>query len=142
MNLATLLFGLLGTYVHPIIDPAGAILLAIYIIINWILVAYEQVKNLVGHMADRRFITKLTWISTHHDNRIKSVDTVRAYTFGVNYLVEVHIELPADMPLEVAHDIGEGLQLKIEKLDKVERAFVHLDFETLHSPLAEHKHPC
>ena len=140
-NLATLLFGLLGTYVHPVIDPVGAILLAFYIILNWVFVGYEQVKNLVGHTADRRFISKLTWLAAHHDPRIESVDTVRAYTFGINYLVEVDIQLAADMPLMTAHDIGEELQQKLESLDEVERAFVHLDFETMHSPSIEHKYP-
>ncbi len=140
-NIATLVFGLLGTFVYPNIDPIGAILLAFYIIINWIIVAHEQVKNLVGHTADRRLISKLTWIAAHHDDRIESVDTVRAYTFGINYLVEIDVQLPADMPLETAHNIGEELQQKLEKLDEVERAFVHLDFETLHSPSIEHKYP-
>ena len=140
-NIATLVFGLMGTYLYPNIDPIGAVLLAFYIIINWVLVAYEQIKNLVGHTADRRFISKLTWIAAHHDNRVESVDTVRAYTFGVNYLVEVDVQLPADMPLKTAHDIGEELQQKLERLDEVERAFVHLDFETLHSPSIEHKYP-
>ena len=140
-NLATLVFGLLGTYVYPNLDPIGAILLAFYIIINWILVGYEQLKNLVGHTADRRFLSKLTWIAANHDKRIETVDTVRAYTFGVNYLVEVDVQLSPDMLLQHAHDIGESLQQKLESLDEVERAFVHLDFETLHSPSIEHKLP-
>ena len=38
-----------------------------------------------------------------------------------------------------AHDIGESLQKKVESLDEVERAFVHLDFETSHDPTSEHK---
>lgn len=42
--------------------------------------------------------------------------------------------LPKDMPLHQAHDIGESLQFRIEDLDEVERAFVHLDFETGHKP--------
>ena len=140
-NLATLVFGLLGTYVYQNLDPIGAMLLAFYIIINWILVGYEQLKNLVGHTADRRFLSKLTWIAANHDKRIETVDTVRAYTFGVNYLVEVDVQLSPDMPLQHAHDIGESLQQKLESLDEVERAFVHLDFETLHSPSSEHKLP-
>jgi len=96
-NLATLVFGLLGTYVYPNLDPIGAILLAFYIIINWIFVGYEQLKNLVGHTADRRFLSKLTWIAANHDKRIETVDTVRAYTFGVKYL-EVDVQLSPDMP--------------------------------------------
>ena len=132
---------MIGTYVFPIIDPIGAILLSLYIIFNWIAVGYEQLKNLVGHTADRRFLSKLTWIAANHDKRIESVDTIRAYTFGVNFLVEVDIQLPPDMALKEAHDIGESLQQKVESLDEVERAFVHLDFETFHSPSIEHKLP-
>ena len=140
-NLATLVFGLIGTYVHPIVDPIGAILLSFYIIFNWIQVGYEQLKNLVGHTADRRFLSKLTWIAANHDRRIESVDTIRAYTFGINYLAEVDIQLPPDMALKEAHDVGESLQQKLESLDEIERAFVHLDFETIHSPSMEHKLP-
>ena len=140
-NIATLIFGLLGTYVLAILDPIGAIFLAFYIIINWVVVGYEQLKNLVGHTADRRFLSKLTWIAAHHDKRVETVDTVRAYTFGIYYLVEVHVQLSPDMPLKTAHDIGESLQQKLESLEEVERAFVHLDFETVHSPSLEHKLP-
>ena len=140
-NIATLVFGLVGTYALPLIDPIGAILLSFYIIFNWIVVGYEQLKNLVGHTADRRFLSKLTWIAANHDKQIESVDTIRAYTFGVNYLVEVDIQLPPDMALKEAHDIGESLQQKLESLSEVERAFVHLDFETLHSVSVEHKLP-
>lgn len=38
------------------------------------------------------------------------------------------------MPLKEAHAIGESLQIKIEELPEVERAFVHLDFECDHKP--------
>jgi DNA-directed RNA polymerase subunit L len=41
------------------------------------------------------------------------------------------------MLLREAHTIGELLQEKIEKLPEVERAFVHIDFESTHKP--EHK---
>lgn len=48
--------------------------------------------------------------------------------------IQVDIELPEDLPLKEAHSIGETLQIKIEKLPEVERAFVHLDFECEHKP--------
>lgn len=50
------------------------------------------------------------------------------------FLEQVDIELPEDLPLKVAHTIGESLQIKIENLPEVERAFVHLDFECDHKP--------
>jgi hypothetical protein len=73
----------------------------------------------------------------NHSDQIKEIDTVRAYHFGSNFLVELDVVLPENMPLRQAHDIGETLQIRLEKLDHVERAFVHLDYESTHKP--EHK---
>ena len=47
--------------------------------------------------------------------------------------------MPILKTLQEAHDIGESLQNKIERLEEVERAFVHLDFESTHHPSQEHK---
>lgn len=38
-------------------------------------------------------------------------------------------------PLWKAHDISEHLQSKIEALPQIERAFVHVDYETSHQPV-------
>jgi hypothetical protein len=82
---------------------------------------------------------------------------VRAFRLGLGFIVEVDIVLPEDMSLREAHDIGEALQMKLEQVcycflflieclmvnsailqvNLVERAFVHLDYETDHQP--EHK---
>ncbi len=72
-----------------------------------------------------------------HDARILQVDTCRAYSSGNNFFVEIDIVLPPEMPLQQAHDIGESLQIEIESLQNVDRAFVHLDYETDHKP--EHR---
>uniref|UniRef100_A0A183B9A2 ZT_dimer domain-containing protein n=1 Tax=Echinostoma caproni TaxID=27848 RepID=A0A183B9A2_9TREM len=52
---------------------------------------------------------------------------------------QVDIVLPMGMCLKEAHDIGEELQKKLERLENVERAFVHLDYEFTHHPESEHK---
>ena len=54
-------------------------------------------------------------------------------------MAQVDIELPEQMYLREAHDIGEALQNKLEALAEVERAYVHLDFESTHRP--EHTRP-
>jgi len=41
----------------------------------------------------------------------------------------------ANTPLWKAHDISQQLQDKIEVLPNVERAFVHVDHETSHTPV-------
>lgn len=62
------------------------------------------------------------------------VDTCRAYYAGNNLFVEVDIVLPPHMELRESHDISEELQIKLESLPGVERAFVHADYETSHKP--------
>jgi cation diffusion facilitator family transporter len=118
-------------------DPLGAVLICIYIIVNWISTAQEQIANLTGISAPPEFLNRLTYMAVNHDRKIVAVDTVRAYHFGNQLLVEVDIVLPEDMSLKEAHDIGESLQIKLEDLEEVERAFVHLDWEFEHAP--EHK---
>ncbi|CAN6558883.1 unnamed protein product [Malus baccata var. baccata] len=115
------------------IDPAGAIILAVYTITNWSGTVLENAVSLVGQSATPEFLQKLTYLTIRHP-QVKRIDTVRAYTFGVLYFVEVDIELPEELPLKEAHIIGETLQIKLEKLPEVERAFVHLDFECDHKP--------
>lgn len=53
--------------------------------------------------------------------------------------MEVEVVLPEDMTVREAHDIGLSLQRKIEQLDSVERAFVHIDY--LQRDYDEHKVP-
>ncbi|KAK7387311.1 hypothetical protein VNO78_28023 [Psophocarpus tetragonolobus] len=132
-NLVGLVAAVLGDKYCWWIDPVGAILLAIYTITNWSRTVMENAVSLVGQSAPPEVLQKLTYLVIRHPG-IKRVDTVRAYTFGVLYFVEVDIELPEDLPLKEAHTIGESLQIKIEKLPDVERAFVHLDFECDHKP--------
>lgn len=52
------------------------------------------------------------------------------YVVGARFLVEVEVVLPADMSVREAHDISLALQQSIEQLPDVERAFVHVDFQS------------
>ncbi|MFS7928822.1 putative cation efflux protein [Helianthus anomalus] len=119
------------------IDPLGAIIIALYTISTWARTVMENVRALIGRTAPPDFLSKLTYLVWNHHEEIKHIDTVRAYTFGSHYFVEVDIVLPEDMLLSQAHNIGEMLQEKLEQLPQVERAFVHIDFEFSHRP--EHK---
>ncbi|GLJ08312.1 hypothetical protein SUGI_0086310 [Cryptomeria japonica] len=91
-------------------DPAGAIVLALYTIRTWSNTVLENVNSLVGKTASPDYLQKLTYLCWNHHKAIQHIDTVRAYTFGSHYFVEVDIVLPSDMSLQMAHDIGEALQ--------------------------------
>ncbi|XP_019702020.1 metal tolerance protein 5 isoform X2 [Elaeis guineensis] len=133
-NVIGLVAALLANYVKDWIDPVGAIILALYTIRTWSMTVLENVNSLVGRSAAPEYLQKLTYLCWNHHQAIRHIDTVRAYTFGSHYFVEVDIVLPSDMPLREAHDIGEALQEKLELLPEIERAFVHLDYEFTHRP--------
>lgn len=101
---------------------------------TWAKTVMENVWSLIGKTATPDFLTKLTYLIWNHHSEIKHIATVRAYTLGSQYFVEVDIVLPGNMLLSRAHDIGETLQEKLEHLPAVERAFVHVDFERSHRP--------
>ncbi|KAG1339187.1 Metal tolerance protein 11 [Cocos nucifera] len=133
-NVIGLVAALLANHIKNWIDPAGAIILALYTIRTWSMMVLENVNSLVGRSAAPEFLQKLTYLCWNHHNAIRQIDTVRAYTFGLSYFVEVDIVLPSEMPLREAHDVGEALQVKLERLPEIERAFVHLDYEFTHRP--------
>jgi len=133
-NIIGLIAVLLANYFSDWMDPVGAIILALYTIRTWSLTVLENVNSLVGRAAAPEYLQKLTYLCWNHHKSIRHIDTVRAYTFGFHYFVEVDIVLPADMPLQEAHDIGESLQEKLELVPNIERAFVHLDYEFCHKP--------
>jgi divalent metal cation (Fe/Co/Zn/Cd) transporter len=50
---------------------------------------FEMVVSLVGRSAPPEMLRKLTYVAMKHDLQVKHVDTIRSYTFGALYFVEV-----------------------------------------------------
>lgn len=117
-------------------DPAGAIAISIYILWRWFDIAQSQVDKIVGRAAPPEFMEQLTLIgSVHHE--FVQVDCIRAYHMGSRFMVEMEIIMPIHFTLKEVHDISLELQHKIEALEPVERAFVHVDYERREQP--EHR---
>lgn len=127
-------FSILATKFLWWLDPVGAILIAIFILRSWSATAAEHIKLIAGKSAEPGFLNRIVYMSISHDPRILQIDTCKAYHSGYNVFVEVDIALPPGMRLDEAHNIGESLQLKLESMAEVDRAFVHLDYETNHRP--------
>lgn len=117
-------------------DPLVALLVTLYIMFVWARNSYDQLMALNGKTADPARLSLITFAAMNHHPDIVAVDTVRAVTTGGGYTCEVDIVLPREMLLQDAHDIGESLQLFLEKCPQLEvaRAYVHIDYETEHSP--------
>ncbi|KAL0026354.1 hypothetical protein WJX79_002339 [Trebouxia sp. C0005] len=118
------------------IDPVGGILISLYIIYSWGAICKEQVDKMIGKGAPEDFIHDLEQLaSTHHADM--SLDHIRAYYFGQRFIVEMEVVLPPRMTVRESHDIAMILQHKLEALEEVERAFVHVDYTKRDEP--EHK---
>lgn len=136
------------------IDPMGAIILSCLIIFLWLRTAYSEFQLLIGVTADTNMLQLITYIckspippftvlqtsnadfdqAMTHSPFVKQIDTVRAYHSGPRLIVEVDIVMDPDETLRATHDIAEELQTKLESLPNVERAYVHVDYETSHAP--------
>lgn len=129
-----------AAYHSPWWDPVVALATTLFIMYTWGSNAFEQAIALSGKAADTEYLNCITLLARNHDPRIIGVDTVRAVTSGQGYIVEVDLVLPAGMPLQEAHDIGERFQIFLESTRDLEvsRAYVHLDYETDHNP-REHR---
>ena len=135
VNVFSLAGALLGAKVVWWSDPAIAILISLWVIYSWGAQGLEQIVTLIGVSASPAVLQKLTYLALHHcPDVVKQIDTVRAYTSGVGIIAEVDIVLPEEMPLREAHNVGEELQIKLESLPGITRAFVHLDVDSSHRP--------
>ncbi|GLB43566.1 putative CDF-like metal transporter [Lyophyllum shimeji] len=134
-------FGLLmsagGSKWRWYLDPMGAIIIALGVIIAWGRTIYSEFELLAGKSAPHDFLQLIIYKAVTFSEEIMKVDTVRAYHSGPDYFVEVDIVMDANTPLWKAHDLSQQLQDRIEVLPSVERAFVHVDHETTHIP--EHR---
>lgn len=117
------------------LDPMGAIILSCLILVLWLHTAIGEFKLLIGYTAEPQVLNSITYIAmTHNDRVIRAVDTVRAYHSGPRLIIEVDIVVEPEESVKLAHDVAEELQFKLETLPNVERAFVHIDYETSHKP--------
>ncbi|PVU85278.1 hypothetical protein BB560_007082 [Smittium megazygosporum] len=116
LNSVGLVMSYLSVKIAWFFDPIGGIMLALLLLFTWSKEAFSNVRLIVGITADRDFLNKLTYTAMTHSDLILYVDTT---------------------PLQISHDTGESLQIKLEALPLVARAFVHVDYEYHHLP--EHR---
>ena len=116
------------------LDPAGAIVLSVLISVLWLRTAFTEFLLLVGVVASVEVQQLITYVCLTHSPSIRQIDTVRAYHSGPRLIAEVDIVMDPQATLKDTHDIAEELQIKLEGLPDVERAYVHVDYETTHKP--------
>ncbi|GMT06658.1 hypothetical protein PENTCL1PPCAC_28832, partial [Pristionchus entomophagus] len=109
-------------------DALGAISVCSYIAISWIRNTLEHIPFMVGVSADKEQLSRILKIAIEHDERIQKIDHVMIYHIGAKTLVELHIVMDENLPLKITHDITHPLEQKLNRLDFVDRSFIHCDY--------------
>ncbi|ROW09137.1 hypothetical protein VPNG_05671 [Cytospora leucostoma] len=116
------------------LDPAGAILISVIISFIWLRTAFTEFLLLVGVVASVETQQLITYVCCTHSPAIRQIDTVRVYHSGPRLIAEIDVVMDPQETLQATHDVAEDLQFKLESLPDVERAYVHVDYETSHKP--------
>lgn len=110
------------------VDPAGALLIGFVIIVTWIRTVRSEFLELCGLGASPSLVQEIVFITLRHSDLILQVDTVHAYHWGEDLLIEVDIVMAPERSLREVHDVSQGLQDKLETVEGFSRAFVHVDY--------------
>ncbi|KAH8174292.1 cation efflux family protein [Sarocladium implicatum] len=131
-------FGILtsvgGSKLQWWLDPMGAIILSVFISGVWLKTAFGEFLLLVGVASSVDTQQLITYVCLTHSDAIQGIDTVRVYHSGPRLIAEVDIVMDPSGTLMETHDVAEALQIKLESLPDIERAYVHIDYETTHKP--------
>eukprot|EP00080_Pristionchus_pacificus_P003535 PDM63555.1 hypothetical protein PRIPAC_49528 [Pristionchus pacificus] len=109
-------------------DALGAISVCSYIAISWFRNTLEHIPFMVGVSAEKEHLSRILKIAIEHDERIQKIDHIMIYHIGAKALVELHIVMDEKLPLKITHDISHPLEQKLNRLDFVQRSFVHCDY--------------
>ncbi|UKZ83052.1 hypothetical protein TrVFT333_010853 [Trichoderma virens FT-333] len=115
------------------VDPAGAMLIACVIVVTWIGTVRSEFLQLCGVGASPSLVQEIVFLTIRHSPLILQVDTVHAYHWGEDFVVEVDIVMAPERSLREVHDISQALQDKLETVEGVGRAFVHVDYGKISS---------
>lgn len=117
---------ILYKYNLTFIDALVGFLIGIWIIRTGIKVGLENIDYLMGKKPCKEIMDHIKE-SINSVSGVKGMHDVLAHYVGSYVHVEVHIELNKSTSFDKAHDIGDKVREKIETLDVVDRAFIHID---------------
>ena len=121
------IIGFIGSnYNLPYLDPLVAILIGIWIIKVGFGIGINNIKFLMGECPKQDLLEKIKNAALKVKG-VKGIHDVKAHYVGTLVQVQVHITVDRGLTLCRAHTIGKKVENQVEKLEDVEKAFVHID---------------
>ncbi|WP_324735084.1 cation diffusion facilitator family transporter [Thermococcus sp. SY098] len=109
-------------------DSLAGLVVAIFIAKVALEIVMRNVNYLTGTSPPFEICERIKKIALSVDN-VVGVHDLRAHYVGPKLHVELHIEVPPNLTLKEAHDVSEEVKRRIEELEEVEMAFVHVDIK-------------
>ncbi|MBU0558989.1 MAG: cation diffusion facilitator family transporter [Bacteroidetes bacterium] len=117
------IFTVLG---YMVIDGIAGVLVALFIFKTGYEVARENIDYLMGKSADEQLVLEIAKKAIGIEG-VKGFNDLRTYHVGDKLHVEIHIEVDKELSTSSSHNIGTEVAAEIQKLEKVQKAFVHID---------------
>lgn len=113
----------------PWLDPLGGVVLSLYIIVEWTETLMFNFRQLSGRSADPDEYRRMLYLITRF--KMPKVSYLEVYHAGTELICEADLQFPRETPFEVVHNVSEAIQVALECLEDVNRAYIHADFTVL-----------
>lgn len=121
------LVGIIGAALNLVyLDSAAGIFVAMFVFKSGYEVAKENINYLMGTSASNEFYQNVRVI-TMNVKGVKGINDLRSHYVGDKFHIEIHIEVDKDYSTKVSHDIGNEVKYALEKIEEVQKVFVHVD---------------
>lgn len=121
------LLGVIGaSYDLGYFDSIAGIMVAMFIFKSGYEVGKENIDYLMGRSASKEFDDMVREM-TMSINGVKGINDLRSHYVGNKFHIEIHIEVDKDTPTLISHDIGNQVRFALEKIEEVQKVFVHVD---------------
>ena len=126
ISIAVLISIVLANFGFFIFDSIAGILIGLYIIKAGFDIGMENTKYLMGDAPSEELFSLIEKVAKSVEG-VLGLNDIRAHYVGTNVECEVHIYVNKKLSTLKAHDIGKKVQHKLEKLDDISHAFIHID---------------
>lgn len=121
------LVGVIGAYFNfDYLDSIAGIFVAMFIFKSGWEVGKENIDYLMGVSANKEFDNQVREI-TMSISGVKGINDLRSHYVGNKFHIEIHVEVDKNISTSISHDIGNNVRFALEKIDEVQKVFVHVD---------------
>ncbi|GAP22050.1 cation diffusion facilitator family transporter [Leptolinea tardivitalis] len=121
--------GIAGSdFIHPLADPVAGILVALWIFRAAFMAARDNLGFLTGAGAPEELRQNLVAAAESVPGVMHVHHAITEYS-GPRLVVDMHINVDGNMPLNQVHEICDQVIERLEEFPEVDRAYVHIEPE-------------